>query len=385
MKRVLTVLLPVVIVLAAVGYFLAGWLLKSAIEREGSQALKAELNLASADLHLFPPGLTLHDVQVTNPQQPLRNLVTVERANAVFAIGALFERRIVADAVQLHGLRFNQPRLHSGAIAGLTPPVQPVAVTAGHSVLALPSPPDAATLPVVPVTGLTQALIGAEFSPLVEQIRGLALLLQVGTQNSEGEAQPEWPVLARTVELDGRFDIGAQPLAFTGVIHNVTPQPHFWNVATDIALQAAPGQPARFEFEGSLDQRMGVVLNARLTLAGLPLAQLPLSRGEPLRVDLNSAVLDVEGLLRMEGRQIDFGLFGLFRQASLQLEASAHPAAQSLLAALRTINQFDVNVLMVGDVGAPRVQLQSSLDPILAAALNEQLRTQYAAPPGGGF
>jgi hypothetical protein len=381
MKRVLKVLLVVVIVLAAAGYFLAGWLLKAAIEREGSQALKAELNLAGVDLHLFPPGLTLHDVQVTNPQQPLRNLVTVERVDASFAVDDLLDRRIVADTVQLHGLRFNQPRLRSGAIAGLTPPVQPVAVTAGRPGLVMPSL-DAGVPPApVPTTGLTQALIGAEFAPLVEQIRGLAVL----TQSSEGEAQPEWPVLARTVELDGRFDIGAQPLAFTGAIHNVTPQPRFWNVATDITLQAAPGQPARFALEGSLDQRKGVVLDARLTLAGLPLAQLPLSRGEPLRVDLNSAVLDVEGLLRMEGRQIDFGLFGLFRQASLQMEASAHPAAQSLLAALRTINQFDVNVLMVGDVEAPRVQLQSSLDPILAAALNEQLRTQYGAPPGSGL
>jgi hypothetical protein len=383
MKRVLQVVLVAVIALAALGYFLAGWLLKSAIEREGSQALRAELNLASVDLHLFPLGLTLHDVQVTNPQQPLRNLVTIERADAAFAFDELLDRRVVADTVQLRGLRFNQLRLRSGAIAGLTPPVQPVAVAAGRSALALPPIDAAATVPPAPVpaAGLTQALIGAEFAPLIEQIRGLANL----AQGAQDEAQPAWPALARTVELDGRIDIGAQPLAFTGVIHNATPQPRFWDVATDIALQAAPEQPARFAFNGTLDQRNGVVMDARLTLAGLPLAQLPLSRGEPLEVDLNAAVLDVEGLLRMEGHQIDFGLFGLFRQASLRIEAGADPLAQRLSAALRTINQFDINVLMVGDVGAPRVQLQSSLDPILAAAINEQLRRQYAVPPGAGF
>lgn len=492
MKRVLQVLLVLIAAVALVCYFLIDVLLKSAIEREGAKALQAELNIASVNFRLFPLGIVLNDVQATNPQQPLRNLVTAERVAATFTLAQILDHKIVVDDMQLSGLRFNQARLRSGAIPGLTPEPKPALTAAGLPGLSLPDPdalltaekalvqnqlrtlrdeltqtrdswqqrlltlPDQAkldgyrqraqalrqgsaidrvaaseqlrreisaeldrlntlreqaradwqraqtqleqaqTLPqrelerVLAGAGLsrgadglgdqgslTQALIGAEFAPLIAQLQGLANLPQGAAAAQSTDAAP-WLVLARSINLDGQFDIGRQALAFTGVVHNVTPQPQVWDVATDFALQAAPDQPGKFTLAGTLDQRKGVSANVRLALAGLPLTALPLSSAEMLKIDVEKSLLDVEGLLRMEGYQIDFGVFSVFRQAKLQISAGDNAIAQTLATALRTINQFDVNVLMVGDVRSPQVKLQSSLDQILAAAVGDQVRAQTA-------
>ncbi|MET0377984.1 MAG: hypothetical protein ABW049_03250 [Spongiibacteraceae bacterium] len=496
MKRVGQVLLVLIVVLVVAYYFLVDVLLKSAIEREGSKVLKAELNIGSVDFDLFPLGIALHEVQATNPSEPLHNLLTAERIASTFTIREILDHQIVADDVQLQGLRFNQPRARSGAIVGLTPPPTNSVASGGLPGLTLPDPqtllaaekarvqtelrqlqanltqtrdswrqrmqslPDQAkvdsyqqraqalrqgsavqrvvgaeqlrrdvkteldninamreqaradwqqaqeqlnfakTLPqreldrVLASAGLdrggangeianlTQALLGGEFAPLIAQLKGLAGLPK-GAGNKAAAAapasiEPEWRVLARAITLDGQFDIGSQPLRFNGVVHNVTPQPQFWNVATDFALQAATAQPGTFTVSGTIDQRKVLSANLRLALNGFPVQQLPLSRGDTLAIELRRALLNVDGLLRMEGSQMEFNLFGLFKQAELAVTASDNPIAQTLLKALRTVNQFDLNLLMTGEVSAPKVQLRSSLDQILAAAVGDQVRAQVA-------
>jgi hypothetical protein len=103
-----------------------------------------------------------------------------------------------------------------------------------------------------------------------------------------------------------------------------------------------------------------------------------LSSSDVLKIALQQASLDVEGLLRMEGYEIDFSLFNLFKQAKLDITASDNPIAQTLASALRTINQFDLNLAMTGDVRSPKVQMRSSLDQILGAAVGDQVRAQTA-------
>src|SRR5690606_12615316 len=310
-------------VLVLTYYFLVDVLLKKAIEREGSKALQAELNIGSVNFRLFPLGIVLNDMQATNPQQPLRNLVTAERVAATFTIAQILDHKIVVDDMQLNGLRFNQARLRSGAIPGLTPEPKPVLTAAGLPGLSLPDPdallaaektrvqtelrtlrgdltptrdswqqrlltlPDQAkldgyrqraqalkqgnaidrvagteqlrrdisaeldrlntlreqaradwqraqtqldqaqTLPqrelerVLASAGLsrgsgnqaalTQALIGVEFAPLIAQLQGLANLPQGGAasdgaSSANTDAAP-WQVLARSIDLDGQFDI----------------------------------------------------------------------------------------------------------------------------------------------------------------------------------
>lgn len=495
MKRVAQVLIVIIALLAAAYFFLVDVLLKSTIEREGSKALRAELNIASVNFRLFPLGITLRGLQATNPHEPMRNLLTADQISSTFTINQILNHQIVADSVTLHGLRFNQPRLHSGAIAGLTPtPSQPNA--SGLPGLTLPDPkallatekavvqnelqrlrgdltqmrdswqqriqalPDqtkidayrqraqdlrqanpleriagadklrrdvktdldalnalrdqaradwqqaqtqlaqAKTLPqreldrLLASAGLntsggelkqlTQALLGGELAPLVAQLQGLAGLSQSQASASstnagtEAQAAAEWRVLARAVNVDGQFDIGNGALRFAGALHNVTPQPTFFNVATDFDVHAAPEQLGKLAITGALDQRKGASANVRLALSDFPLQQLALGKNDALGITLQKAVLDVDGLLRIENSEIDFSLLSLFKQAELALTVGDNPLAKSLASALRTINQFDLNMEMTGAIQTPKVQMRSSLDQLLAAAVGDQIRAQTA-------
>lgn len=138
MKRLFQLLLIIIVALGAAYYFLVDGFIKSAIEREGSTALKAQLDIGSVRFHLFPTAITLHDVAATNPRAPMSNLVTADSIHADISLDQVFDHRIVVDLATLKGLRFNQPRSRSGAIAGLTPEPAPTATGSALPGVALP-------------------------------------------------------------------------------------------------------------------------------------------------------------------------------------------------------------------------------------------------------
>ena len=56
-------------------FFLADLLVKRSIEKTGTRVVGAKVELAEADIHLFPLGITLKSLQVTNPDNPMSNAV----------------------------------------------------------------------------------------------------------------------------------------------------------------------------------------------------------------------------------------------------------------------------------------------------------------------
>ncbi len=138
MKRIFQLLLIAIVALGAAYYLLVDGLIKSAIEREGSNALKAQLDIGSVSFHLFPTAITLHEVAATNPRAPMSNLVTADSIHADISLDQVFDHRVVVDLATLKGLRFNQPRSRSGAIEGLTPEPTPTASGSALPGVALP-------------------------------------------------------------------------------------------------------------------------------------------------------------------------------------------------------------------------------------------------------
>ena len=104
------------VLLALWGVFLADWTLKLAVEKGGTAAVGAKVELADANLGILDGNVTLEGLQVTNPNQPMTNLVEVEAL--VFDVGILpaLEKKVVIDTVAARGIRFNTPRQVSGAL-----------------------------------------------------------------------------------------------------------------------------------------------------------------------------------------------------------------------------------------------------------------------------
>lgn len=112
-------LLPLSVLLGLIvvwGVFFADWTLKLAVEKGGTAAVGARVELADAKLGILSGHVTLDGLQVTNPNAPMTNLVEVEAL--VFDIGILpaLEKKVVIDTVAARGIRFNTPRQTSGAL-----------------------------------------------------------------------------------------------------------------------------------------------------------------------------------------------------------------------------------------------------------------------------
>ncbi|MBA3965403.1 MAG: hypothetical protein H0X47_06470 [Nitrospirales bacterium] len=90
--------------------------MKGVIEGAGTEAVGAKVELDAADLSLFPAGLSLTRLQVTNPKMPMTNAVEV--ANLTMGLDGLnlLRRKIIVEEMALEGVRLATPRATSGAV-----------------------------------------------------------------------------------------------------------------------------------------------------------------------------------------------------------------------------------------------------------------------------
>lgn len=96
-------------------FFVDGWV-KGAIEGAGTKAVGAKVEVDAADLSLFPAGLSLTRLQVTNPKTPMTNAVEVARVTMSLDGLNLFRRKVIVEEMTVEGVRLDTPRTTSGAV-----------------------------------------------------------------------------------------------------------------------------------------------------------------------------------------------------------------------------------------------------------------------------
>ena len=97
-------------------FFLADLLVKRAIEKSGTRVVGAKVELADADIRLFPLGITLNSLEITNPDSPMSNAVEAGWIDFSLDILDLLKRKIIINTMVMEGVRFNTPRKTSGAV-----------------------------------------------------------------------------------------------------------------------------------------------------------------------------------------------------------------------------------------------------------------------------
>ncbi len=94
--------------------FVDGWV-KCLIEDAGTEAVGAKVELDAADLSLFPAGLALSRLQVTDPKEPMNNAVEIAKVTMGLDGLNLLRRKIIVDEMAVEGVRVGTPRSTSGA------------------------------------------------------------------------------------------------------------------------------------------------------------------------------------------------------------------------------------------------------------------------------
>ncbi len=164
------VIAALILLLIIVYWLFIDSIIKWQIESQGSQQVQARVELDSVNFRLYPTAITLKGLQVTNPSEPMRNLVQAGQIDASLDWSDILQRRVIADEIIVSELAFNRERASSGAIPGLTPPP--------------PEPADyglAGQLPGMSLPDVT-TLIGAEKERLQAELRENRQALQAMEQ-----------------------------------------------------------------------------------------------------------------------------------------------------------------------------------------------------------
>ena len=114
----LAVFAGIVVLLAVFWYIFVDYAVEYAVERTGTKAVGAKVELDSADLSLFPLGLELNRLQVANPGKPMRNAFIAERIAMKFNTGYLLKGQKVVEEMTVNGMAFDTERASSGAVPG---------------------------------------------------------------------------------------------------------------------------------------------------------------------------------------------------------------------------------------------------------------------------
>ncbi len=109
--------LGILIVLFIFWFFFVDVFVARIIEKCGTKAVGAKVELDQADVSLFPMGMELKGLQVTNRDKPMRNAVEISRISFSLEPLRLLRRKVIIDEMSLEGVRLDTPRKRSGAIA----------------------------------------------------------------------------------------------------------------------------------------------------------------------------------------------------------------------------------------------------------------------------
>jgi uncharacterized protein (TIGR03545 family) len=140
-------------------------LVKRSIEKTGTHVVGAKVELAKADVHLIPLGITLKNLQITNPDNPMSNAVEAGRINFSIDSLNLLKRKIIIDTMAMEGVRFNTHRKTSGAVTLQAKDKQPLGKPAE-------TPPAASGFPFFQIPDVHEILAREKLESL-DQIKNL--------------------------------------------------------------------------------------------------------------------------------------------------------------------------------------------------------------------
>ena len=107
----------VILIIAIFWFFLLDMLVRRGIEAAGTRLAGAKVELAQADVSLFPLGMTLAGLRVTDKEAPMTNAVEVSRISFTVDGLNILRRKVIIEKMAAEGFQFGTPRKTSGAVS----------------------------------------------------------------------------------------------------------------------------------------------------------------------------------------------------------------------------------------------------------------------------
>jgi uncharacterized protein (TIGR03545 family) len=170
------------------------WLVKRAIVTYGTELNGAQVELESADLSLWPAGLELTNLKVTDAYHPMFNSFEASKISATLDSALLLRRQVIVEQLDVFGVRMNSPRVRSGATND-----QPIAANAGFDFGGLI--PDLSLPDMDRLVAEAQQQVSAEIAEIEQEIddieeRWRSNIKQVPSKDKVAEYRARWDQLS---------------------------------------------------------------------------------------------------------------------------------------------------------------------------------------------
>jgi len=106
------------LVMAAIWVFAAPIIIETTLEDLSSEALGAKVEVGDVNLALFPLRIEINDLQATDPDQPMRNLLQAKQIDFALDTESLLWKKILIDELTMTGVQLASKRNTSGALEG---------------------------------------------------------------------------------------------------------------------------------------------------------------------------------------------------------------------------------------------------------------------------
>lgn len=114
------------LLIGGVAYLFANSWVESYIEDTGSDMLGARVDVGSVRLSLQPMGIVINQLDVTDPEKPMQNVVSIGSIRAQFDLLRAFMGQVIIKDASVNDMQFGTPRKTSGAIVKRPePPPEP--------------------------------------------------------------------------------------------------------------------------------------------------------------------------------------------------------------------------------------------------------------------
>ena len=134
LKRIFIFVIALVVMLAVALWILPAPLIKWGIETYGSKAAGGKIDVGSVDFSWFPAHVAIHQLQVTNPSEPMTNAVAINTLSTALNVPQLLDGKVYINELRVEGVSLDTPRKTSGALPGV-----PVTKSTGGGGFSLPA------------------------------------------------------------------------------------------------------------------------------------------------------------------------------------------------------------------------------------------------------
>ena len=91
-------------------------IIERSIEDKASTVIGARVDIGSLDVGIFDLSIAIHDIEITNPDEPMRNIIETGDISFDLAAAPLLRKKVVIERLAVQDVALNTPRQTSGAL-----------------------------------------------------------------------------------------------------------------------------------------------------------------------------------------------------------------------------------------------------------------------------